>query len=712
MLKKYFLLFFLFYSSIFSQESFRLTKVTNISDVIKRDGILNDSAWKEADSISFRTVEPVEGNLPENQTYIRILADSKTIVVGIRCYDAQPDKIVSISKSRDSFLFMEDHIKIIFDTKLDGRSGFVFAVNPTGTRYDALTTGSEFESTDWDGIWEAYTHIDDKGWSAELVIYINGLNFKEGLSEWGFNAQRQVKRIMEISRWTALKRDYNAGQMIHAGRIKNLPEFDYGIGTTVKLSGISKLNGKNGDAFKNTLDGSIDITQKITSDVVASLTLNTDFAETEVDTRQTNLTRFSLFFPEKRTFFLEGSDIMDFGFGVWDEIIPFFSRNIGLFRNETVPIVAGGKIFGRLGNTSFAALATRTKEVENLTPASTMGTIRVKQNILEQSNFGIIATFGDPQGNNDKYTIGFDFNFQTSKFLGNKNLNAGIWFLTANPENNISENSSYGFKFEYPNDLIVSSFGFKNIGKMFNPSLGFVMRNNVKVYYADIRFQPRPGWENIRQLFFNLDTKLITNNDTHEWESYEIESRPVNVLLESGDQFEFNIEFEGDRLMWEFPISNEINLEPGTYNWVNYEIEYFSAVKRNISGYVSYSTGTYYNINKNSFSCELNFRPSNSFSIMMNYEKNILTRDNLKSNIDLYGVKFQYNFTPDIQLSSFIQYDNDSKELGTNTRFRWTYSALGDLYIVYNHNIRHFEEQRWVFENNQFIIKFKYGFTI
>lgn len=372
-----FLIFCFFIILPYAQSVLKINKVSNYSDHINKDKYINEKIWAETDSISFTTVESFEGNLPENNTIIRVVADSKTIIVAIRAYDNDPSKIVSVSKARDSRLDMEDYVKIVFDTKLDYRSGLAFSINPTGTRYDAITTGSMYEMSDWDGLWEVYTNIDEKGWTAKLFIDINGLNYKEGLLEWGFNAERYIKRLMEKSRWTAIKRDYNVGQMIHSGKLINIPEFDYGIGTTIKFSGITKLSSKFGENYKNKFDGSIDITQKITSDIVASVTFNTDFAETEVDTRRPNLTRFPLFFPEKRSFFLEGSDILDFGFGVWFEVIPYFSRKIGLYRGETIPIIAGAKVYGTVENTSFAFLAAHTDEVESLVPASTIWVLSV-----------------------------------------------------------------------------------------------------------------------------------------------------------------------------------------------------------------------------------------------------------------------------------------------------------------------------------------------
>ncbi|NOX66439.1 MAG: carbohydrate binding family 9 domain-containing protein [Chlorobi bacterium] len=580
-MKKILISLFLLYGSFLYGQKLKV-HVLNENDQIYLDGILNEQVWKDADSIGNLTmVEPVEGAAPTQKTTIRILADESNIYLGIRCYDSQPSKIISYSKSRDSYMYSEDRIKFVFDTYLDQRSGYIFAVNPEGTRYDALVSDlGEDENSNWDGLWEARTIIDNQGWSVEIRIPIQTISYTSGLKEWGFNIERRIQRNLEIDRWTGIKRDYKISQVMRAGRISNLPDFDIGIGLTSKVSLIADTHKSLAEKAKAKLDYSLDFTQRITSDVSAQLTVNTDFAETEVDSRRTNLTRFPLFYPEKRGFFLEGSDIFEFGVGLGTDVIPFYSRKIGLYNGRKVPIIVGGKLNGKVNNTNFGALVTRTNSVDTLVPAATLGAFRVKQNFSEEYSFGMIGTYGDPVTNNKNWLIGSDFTYQTTRFLGDKNLIAGAWGLYNNNKELVGDNTALGFKLDYPNDLWDISLKMKRIGDAFLPSLGFVPRPGIIYYSLGADFMPRPEWKLIRQFFFESFFRLITDLNNN-WESYIIFTAPVHFLLESGDRFEFNIMPRGENLTEDFEIEDGVIIKSGPYHWQRFRLENW---KRHLKG--------------------------------------------------------------------------------------------------------------------------------
>jgi hypothetical protein len=291
------------------------------------------------------------------------------------------------------------------------------------------------ENSNWDAIWQAATDRSATGWSAEIRIPLRSLLFRPGLDAWGFNVQRRIQQLQETDRWASPERNYEITQTSQAGRLTGIPAMNLGLGLSlrpsVKLGGGKDAPGKR---FHDASDVSLDATQRLGANALASLTINTDFAETEVDTRRTNLTRFPLFFPEKRTFFLEGADIFDFGLGLGEDVIPFFSRRIGLLGGKEVPIDVGGKVNGRVGATNFGAVAVRTGTLDTLPTANTLGVVRLKQNVLGESSVGMIATAGDPQGLRDSWLAGLDLTYQTSRFHGNRNFLAGIWGLTMNRE--------------------------------------------------------------------------------------------------------------------------------------------------------------------------------------------------------------------------------------------------------------------------------------
>ena len=312
-----------------------ILQLSELTPEFKFDGIFNLAEWETAeDSIAnLITIEPEEGGVPEAPTVIKIFANPDYVLVAVRCFDLFPNDIVSFSKARDSELDEEDHVLLVFDTFLDGRSGYVFAVNPSGARFDGLVIEQgEDVNSDWDEIWEAKTSIDNNGWYAEFRIPIKSLSFGLDMTEWGFNVQRRVQRLQETGRWAGAKRDHEIYQTNRAGLLTNLPAFDHGVGLSIRPSLVGRATTFSPEETEYELEPSLDITQRIGPNILTSLTINTDFAETEVDVRQINLTRFPLFFPERRTFFLRGLDIFEFGLGLdEDNLIPFYSRRIGLF---------------------------------------------------------------------------------------------------------------------------------------------------------------------------------------------------------------------------------------------------------------------------------------------------------------------------------------------------------------------------------------------
>ncbi|MEN8194822.1 MAG: DUF5916 domain-containing protein, partial [Bacteroidota bacterium] len=591
----------------------------------------------------------------------------------------------------------------------DERNGYIFSVNPFGARYDAIVANrGEYENSNWDGVWDAKTSITADGWSTEIIIPAKTLSFKSGLHEWGFNIERRIQRLLEKDRWTALKRDYRVITLSRAGRIENIPDFDLGLGLLMKISPVTGFHKNYGEETVFDADISGDLTKRITPDISATLTINTDFAETEVDTRRTNLTRFPLFFPEKRTFFLEGADTYDFGLGLHMDIIPFFSRRIGLYEGEQVPITFGTKLNGKVGNTNFGGLYVHTNKVDSLVSSAGMGVVRVKQNIFEQSNVGIIATGGDPSGLKNSWLLGADFTYQMNDLFGDKNFLVGLWGLYNNRPDMTGDKKSYGFKIDYPNDLFDIALIYKYIGDAFQPSLGFVPRKGVKIYQLGFSYMPRPKLNFIRQFFFESWSRLVTDLN-NQWESYSLFTAPIYFLMESGDRFEFNIRPVGERLIEPFEIEDGIVLPADEYHYMRYRLQFETASKRPISCEATWWFGTFYSGTLDNLEFSLSLRFTSNVILDFHYEKNIVDLTEGAFQQDLFGSRLQLNFSPNLQLSSFIQYDNDSNLFGTNTRIRWTINPLTDLFVVYNHNINKITQERWQFESNQFIVKLSYG---
>ena len=340
------------------------------SKEIVLDGKLDEPLWNNITGIKdFLMQEPIEGGKPTENTIIKIAYDKNYLYIGAIFYDSEPDEIKAFKMRKAGALNTEDRFMWILDTYLDGRNAYFFEINPRGLMGDGLLTIGQGRSLnkDWDGIWRPWTHIGDFGWSAEIRIPFHTLNFDPKISTWGINFQRTVRRKNEEILWSGHKRNQGIYRPQNAGRLNNLNNISQGLG--LELVGYGKAeaqkleNESDGSYKKNhSIDGGIDINYNITSGLKASLTLNTDFAETEVDDRQINLTRFPIRFPEKRDFFLEGANI--YRFAPSSGVYPYFSRKIGLQSGNPIPILYGGRVIGKIGKVEVAAQQVKTRQTD------------------------------------------------------------------------------------------------------------------------------------------------------------------------------------------------------------------------------------------------------------------------------------------------------------------------------------------------------------
>jgi hypothetical protein len=676
------------------------------------DGRLDESEWSAAEiADTFMQTDPSEGAPASDRTVVRVLAGSKAIVIGIVCADTDPSGIVSFSVRRDATLTSEDHVRVVLGPFLDGRSGYVFSVNPSGARYDGLINpGGESDNPDWDGIWEAATSRTETGWTAEIWIPVQTLSFNPRLREWHFNVQRRIQRKLETDRWAFPARQYQVTQTSRAGLVVGLPEFDLGLGLMVRPAvttggGIPAPSAPVDSEFQPSLD----ITQRVGANVVTSVTVNTDFAETEVDTRRTNLTRFPLFFPEKRTFFLEGDDIFAFGLGLNQDVLPYFSRRIGLVEGQEVPILAGTKVNGRAGKTNFGTLVVGTNDKEGVTPdEAVMAVGRLKQNLWRESWIGAIATAGDPLARNGGWLAGADFTYATSHFRGNKNFLVGVWGLATGRDDLGGDASAIGFKVDYPNDLWDMQITAKRIGRDFDPSIGFVPRHAVYLYNGQIDNRTRLANGPIQQLFHEFGPSLATDLSGH-WESYRVFLAPVNWRFRSGDRLELNANPTGERLVEPFEIASGVVIPPGSYHWMRYRVEVGTAQKRRLYTQLTWWLGGFYNGDLDQFIWTGAWNPTPLVTLEFSGERNVGRLASGRFTQTLVGNRLRVNISPDLSVAGYVQYDTDSDSVGVNTRLRWTFNPVGDLFVVYNHNMRQLLPDRWQLDSNQLLVKLQYA---
>jgi hypothetical protein len=697
-----------------------------VTDDIRVDGRLDERGWATADSIvAFTQTEPREGAPASGRTVARVVAASDALIIGISVEQPDGVPIISFARERDAALANEDHVRIVLDTYLDGRTGYVFAVNANGARYDALVVNQgESESADWDGIWEAAAWRHPRGWSVEISIPLKTVMFRQDLTEWGFNVQRRIQALQETSRWASPVRHFQLTHVNRAGLLGGLPQFQLGRGLSIRPSATAGTGQPSPTArSRGDADLSLDATQRLGANTLTSLTLNTDFADTEVDSRRTNLTRFPLFFPEKRTFFLEGSDIFEFGLGTSTDVRAFHSRRLGLLSQREVPLTAGLKVNGRERQTNFGALVIRTGNADDplldtLETANTMAVLRLQQNVLEQSSVGMIATVGDPLGARNAWLAGPDLTYQTSRFRGDRNFLLGAWGLAMDRAGLGGSKGAFGFKVDYPNDLWDIALTYKWLGDGFEPSMGFVPRPGVQIINFNVNHQPRPTQPilglKVRQMFNEFLNTLVTD-PSGRWESYRIFLAPVNWRLVSGDRVEINVVPTGERLDAPFPIASGVVIPAGGYHWNRYRLEWQFAAKRKLSGQASWWFGDFYTGKLDEYILTGAWKPTPLFVVEMNGTRNVARLAEGHFTQEVLGTRFRVNVSADLQLNTYVQYDNGSENVGTNTRLRWTFSPAGDLFVVYNHNMRQLVDpldryRGYGFDSNQLLVKVQYAF--
>ena len=696
-------------------------RATTIGERIRIDGKLDEPAWLLAIPISNMTqVLPKEGEAPSEKTEIRVLVDANALYFGITCYDRTPSRIVSSQLTRDSFLDADDNVEMVLDPFLNQRGGYYFSVNPAGARTDGqITNNARFGSLEWDGIWNASARIAGDGWIAEIIIPFKTLRFNPDLRTWGLNFERSIKRNNETVRWAGARRDSWVSNLADAGSLEGFSEIRQGRGLDIRPYGVVR---KDGDAYK--LDGGLDVSKNLAPNLNASLTINTDFAETEADTRQVNLTRFDLFYPEKRPFFLEGADVFETasgggggmfgGMGMGSDLMPFFSRTIGFYQDRgislEVPILVGGKITGRQSGFDIGVLDVLTDKVDSVgLEKKNLFVGRLSRDFWRQSYVGGIVTHGNPTGAGNNTLVGVDARFATNTFRGDKNLNLSLYLFRTNDEASYTSDYAGGFQLEYPNDRWTASLGWKQIGENFRPALGFAPRTGMRKANANLTFSERPEKWGIRRISFGAISQVVTNLDNRV-DDWNIGLNLLNLEFDSGERIDFNVRPTFERLPWAFEISRGIVLPAGSYNYTTNMFSIMTADKRRWMANFNAGWGSYYNGTRKNVRLGLTFKPNNRIYLSMNADRNDISLEQGKFYTQILSTQANYNFSPNISWSNLVQYDTASRILGFQSRFRWILTPGSDLYLVMDRGWFRTFDQDFISAYDQGTVKLQYTF--
>jgi hypothetical protein len=706
----------------------RSAVVTRTSEPIAVDGVLDEAIWRTAPTIGpLVQRQPDEGAAPTERTDVTLLYDRDHLYIGIVAHDAEPRRVIGTQMARDGALASDDRIEILLDTFRDQRSAFYFATNPSGALVDGLVTSGQLNA-DWDAIWDVRTRRTDEGWIAEFAIPFKSLSFPAGRPVWGFNIARQVYRKLEDNRWSGARLDTQFYQVSEAGAIEGLADLSQGVGLDVRPFLAGRWLRTSGDDDTDSEPG-LDVFYNITPSLKLTATFNTDFGETEVDARQINLQRFSVLFPEKRSFFLEGAGVFAFAStgpeaagGIpptGADVFPFFSRQIGLVGGQEVPLDAGLKLTGTIGRTDVGVLDVRTGDIEGV-DAKNFFIGRVKQSLFQQSYVGAIFTDGHPLRGQSGQTWGADVRLATSRFLGKpRNFVVTGYALRSVNEGVSDDDWSWGFSANYPNDKYQAQFAVREVQQNFRPALGFVQRDNVRMVRAAMSYNPRPKhFLNVQQMFHDFYFTHFTRLDNGEVESWDFYVTLLDWHLNSGDNMHGMLDFNPtyERLFEPFEISPGVILRPGEYRYTRFRSNLLStAAKRRLSGSINLMWGPYWSGRAEQLTTSLTWKlpPRVTLTVSTNQtfarlpEGRFIARI-LTSNINVAA-------SPRLAFSNLVQYDNRSRNLGWQSRIRWTLQPGNDLFFAFNQgwiqetdNID--RERRFRVEDTKVSAKFQYSF--
>ena len=663
---------------------------------ITLDGTLDDEAWALADStrdVFYQSI-PNQGMPSAERTVVRVLYDDERLYVGAIMYDSNPGALVSAGLEQDFATQDSDIFGFALDTYLDRQNAFLFAVNPAGALFDAQAFNDQQSvNRAWEGEVDVTTSITEFGWVAEVAVPLTTLRFRQadGPQSWGLNFARRVRRISEDSQWAPLTRQFRVYKMSRAGTLTSLDGLQQGRNVWVKpfLNGV-RTDGQRANSPGEKLEGGFDLKWGITPQLTLDVTALTDFSQVEVDEQQINLTRFSLFFPEKRDFFLENDGIFSFqdnrvrnfrlGSGPQNFKL-FHSRRIGLSAARTpVPIAGGVRLTGRVGGYAIGLLNMQTRD-DPEHPGENFSVVRLRKNILGSSDVGFMFVNREGTGRSaaDAYnrTLGADANL---RLAGGRMLLNSYLAVTDEPDAT-GDRTTGAVEVAWRDPVWDASALVKTVGEDFNPGTGFVARRGVRQGFVTVGAHPQPAIPHVRELNPYVDVNLFSDPG---WalESREIKPGLGVAFLDSGIlTMEYTASYE--RLAEATPIAG-VAVPEGEYDFGAFTTSYQSNLGRKLGGKISVTRGGFFDGDRTSVTGSVTLRPSAHLFVEGTAQRNRLTLAGRAFDANLFGGRVRYAYDTRTFLSAFVQYNESSDQLQTNIRFNLIHAPLSDVFLVYS----------------------------
>ncbi len=663
---------------------------------ITLDGILNEDAWAHADStrgVFYQSI-PTQGVPSAERTVVRVLYDEERFYVGATMYDSNPDALVSAGLEQDFATQDSDIFGFALDTYLDRQNAFLFAVNPAGALFDAQAFNDQQSvNRAWEGEVEVSTRITDFGWVAEIAVPMTTLRFREtdGPQSWGINFSRRIRRISEDSNWAPLTRQFRVYKMSRAGTLTSIEGLEQGRNLWIKpfVNGV-RSDGSRADAPGEELEGGFDLKWGVTPQLTLDITALTDFSQVEVDEQQINLTRFSLFFPEKRDFFLENDGIFSFqdarvrnfrtGSGPQNFKL-FHSRRVGLSADRTpVPIAAGARMTGRVDGYAIGLLNMQTRDGP-AHPGENFSVVRLRKNILASSDIGFMfvnreGTGADVSGAYNR-TLGADANLRLAG--GRMLLNS---YLAATDEPGANGDRTTGaLELAWRDPLWAASVLVKTVGDNFNPGVGFVARRGIRQGFVTLGAHPQPAIPHVRELNPYVDVNLFSDPG---WTLESREIKPglgISFLDSSVLTLEYSASYE--RLAEATPIAG-VAVPAGEYDFGALTASYRSNLGRKLGGTLAVTQGGFFDGERTSVTGGVTLRPSAHFFLEGTAQRNRLTLAGRTFDANLFGGRFRFAQNTRFFLSAFVQYNETTDHVQTNIRLNLIHAPLSDVFLVYS----------------------------
>lgn len=676
-----------------------------ISEEIKIDGVLDEPIWQNVEPIrQLYQIQPDQGDPATEQSEIRILYDDKKLYFGFVFFDSEMDKIVANDMRRDSSgLRSNDYGFLLLDTYNDRRNAVFFRFTPVGGMEDTAVSNSGGSlNTSWDIVWECRCKINEDNWTVEIAIPFSQLRFESSDSmDWGLNFGREIARKREIAAWHEAPKTYGGLAKYRTAYFGTLEGLE-GISPSRHLellpyilpgASYESSTEETEEGTEAVFEAGLDLKYGVTPNLTADLTFNTDFAQVEADQEQVNLTRFSLFFPEQRPFFLEGASIFDVGiprpsFRRPPPLLLFYSRRIGLAEGRAIPILGGGKMTGKIGPYGIGILNVFTNKFEDedmdvpeedmfSEPRTNYSVVRVNRDILKGSTIGgIVINKQDADAYNR--TAGLDFSYRPTREI---NID-GLWSSTFDAD--VAGNSNAFFiGGDWRTNLFRLNSSYTDIGEDYNPGVGFVQRTDIRRFRGGGSYTPWPNKFGVREIQIGPEIDLVLTQE-NELETREI-TFDTQFEFETGDDIGFEIKNTTEHLDMGFMLQ-EGEIPEGDYTFTSFQASIRTSSSRMIGARLQVEFGEFYSGTRRGFSIDTTARPNAKLSIEPFIEFNRITLPDEEFNANAFGGRVSYSFSTTLFTKLFTQWSTDRDVLSANFLVNYIYRPGSDFYLVFDQN--------------------------